>query len=152
MTISRVPLFYRGDFDEKITTNENEAVLNSDYHELMSNGPWGGVKTWTVRPGVHCVTGFGVANFTLVESDSGYILIDTGLNIGSGLEFLKYKREFGGRPIVAIIYSHNHYTGGARAIVEAFPQQKIEIYGHPCIEKHIFGLIEPGTLSHARER
>lgn len=143
------PLFYRGDMDDKTVTAENGARLNEDYNNLMLNGPWASVQMHRVRDGVYCLTGVYVANFTLVESDNGYILVDTGLNKYCALELLKYMREVTDKPVVAIIYSHNHYTGGARFIQEAFPDSNIPIYGHPGIHRNIFSEAEPGTLRHA---
>lgn len=149
ITENSKPLFYRGDLDHRITTADNGARVNQDYNDLMINGPWASVKMHRVREGVFCLTGVYVANFTLIESDNGYILVDTGLNKYCALELLKYMEEVTDKPVVAIIYSHNHYTGGARFIREAFPDRDIPIYGHPGIHRNIFSESEPSTLRHA---
>ena len=146
------PRFYRGEMDDQTGTAEHGAVLNQDYNRIMVEGPWGETKLHNVRKGVYCITGFYVANFTLVESDSGFILIDTGLNRGCAEELLRRKAEISDKPIVAIIYSHNHYTGGARTIIEAHPDRDIPIYAHPDTHDCTFGLVDPGTLRHAVER
>ncbi len=152
MTTAHTPLFYRGDLDDRAITGDHGAILNGDYHRLMTEGPWGKVQKWTVCSGVHCMTGFGVNNYTLIEGKTGYILIDTGLNIGCGLEVLRWKSEVGSKPVVAIIYSHNHYTAGTEAICAAHPDRTIPIYAHPGVNENMFGLIEPGTLQHALDR
>jgi alkyl sulfatase BDS1-like metallo-beta-lactamase superfamily hydrolase len=38
------------------------------------------------------------------------------------------------KPVVAIIYSHFHYTGGARAYAASNPNQELEVYGHPDVD------------------
>lgn len=128
------PLFYRGELDDQKTTAENGAILNRDYERFIKDGPWGQVKTWPVGERTHTITGYGLPNYTFVEGATGLILIDTGMNIGTGIELLNKKTEFSDKPIVAIIYTHSHYTGGSKGILEQHPG--IPIYGHPLLEKN----------------
>lgn len=132
--------FYRGGMDHKIVAADNGARVNSDFKSFITNGPWAQVKTQKVGPKIHTITGYGLSNYTFIEGEEGLILIDTGLNAGSGLEILKMKEAFSDKPISAIIYTHHHYTAGSRAIVSSFPERSIPIYGHPDIDKNLLGL------------
>lgn len=131
------PLFYRGDLDHKVVRADNGALLNEDYLRFIRDGSWGEVVCSEVRPGIHCLTGLGFANHTFIESENGYILFDTGTNYGSGVEMLKFKEQFSDKPIVAIIYSHHHYTQGAQAVLDAYPERNIPVYAHPLLEENL---------------
>ena len=131
------PLFYRGDLDDQVVTANNGAKVNRDYAAFMQNGIWSTEKTWRVHERVHTITGYGLPNYTFVEGDRGLILFDTGINKGMGQALLKKKQEFSSKPIVAIIYSHHHYTGGTGGILSAYPEQQIPIYGHPKLDENL---------------
>ncbi len=136
-SVADTPLFYRGDLDDQIVTVENGARVNRDYAAFMESGVWSAEKTWRVHDRVHTITGYGLPNYTFIEGDEGLILVDTGINKGMGQELLKKKREFSEKPIIAIIYSHHHYTGGAGGILDAYPDRDIPIYGHPRLDKNL---------------
>ena len=127
-------LFYRGDLDTQAFTADNGALVNRDYERFIEDGPWGQVKIWPVGERAHTITGYGLPNYTFIEGDTGLILIDTGMNIGTGIELLKKRKEFSHKAIIAIIYTHSHYTGGSKGVVEQYPG--IPIYGHPLLEKN----------------
>ena len=143
------PLFYRGDLDDQVTSADNGARVNAGYLAFVAEGPWAEVKTWEVTPRIHTITGYGMANHTFIEGESGLIMIDTGQNIGAGLEALKMKQAFSDKPIVAIIYTHFHYTRGTRGIVEAYPGVEIPIFGHPDVDQNLqemLSYLAPGRL------
>lgn len=143
------PLFYRGDLDEAVTTVDNGARVNRDYANFVKNGPWAKVKTWEVTERIHTITGYGLSNYTFIEGDTGLIMIDTGQNVGSGLEVLRMKQAFSDKPVVAIIYTHFHYTRGTKAIFQTYPVN-IPVYGHPDLDSNItdiFSYLSPGRLS-----
>lgn len=136
-TMTTSSLFYRGGLDQKVVTAENGAHVNADFKTFIAEGPWSEVKTWAVGDKIHTITGYGLSNYTFIEGETGLILVDTGLNSGSGLEILKMKEAFSDKPISAIIYTHHHYTGGSQAIVSSFPDRTIPIYGHPDVDKNL---------------
>lgn len=129
--------FYRGDLDAKVETADNGAKVNGDYLRFIRDGAWGEVAWSQVCPGVFTITGLGFNNHVFIESDNGLILFDTGTNIGTGREILRLKAEFSDRPVVAIIYSHHHYTQAAKPIIEAYPERDIPIYAHPQLEQNL---------------
>lgn len=136
--------FYRGGQDHRVTTAENGGKVNADYLDFIKNGSWGDIKCQPVCDGVHIVTGLGFANSTFIETDNGWVLFDTGTNLGAGKELLKFKDSFSDKPVVAIIFSHHHYTAGAAAIREAYPD--IPIYAHPLLEHNMRSYRSTGNL------
>lgn len=130
-------LFYRGDMDSKKVTAANGAIVNRDFKKAMLEGAYGQVKILTLREGVHTITGYANSNYTFIETQSGLIAVDTGSNIGQARAALAMIRELTDKPIVAIIYSHHHYTGGAGEYLRDSGQGKIPVFGHPEVEKNL---------------
>lgn len=69
---------------------------------------------------VYQIRGLDLANMTLIEGDTGVIVVDTLSAIESaraGLEL--YRQHRGARPVAAVIYTHTHgdHWGGARGVV-----------------------------------
>ena len=148
-TMDTPQLFYRGDLDAQIITADNGARVNRAYAAFVAGGPWAEVKTWEVTPRIHTITGYGIANYTFVEGESGLIMIDTGQNMGAGLEALKMKQAFSDKPVVAVIYSHHHYTRGTRAVAQSYPGIDMPIFGHPEVDenmKALFSYLAPGRF------
>ncbi len=131
--------FYRGGFDDQIVEAPNGAKVNAQYKKYLSEGAFGGTQVVEVRAGVWCVAGYALNNFTFVEGKTGLIAFDSGMNVGQGKEVLRLVQEKLNKPVVAIIYSHFHYTGGATAYAASNPDQKIEVYGHPDLESNLAG-------------
>jgi alkyl sulfatase BDS1-like metallo-beta-lactamase superfamily hydrolase len=127
-------LFYRGADDNKVVTTANGAKVNESYHKFINEGPWSKTKIHKVTDGVWTITGYSISNYTFIEGKSGLIGFDTGNSIGMGKTALEIIQKKVNKPISAIIYSHFHYTGGAKAYVASNPTKKIEIYGHPDVK------------------
>lgn len=73
-----------------------------------------------VVPGVYQVRGFDIANMTLIEGDSGVIVVDTLTSIeGARTAMELYFRHRGPRPVAAVIFTHTHtdHWGGARGVL-----------------------------------
>jgi alkyl sulfatase BDS1-like metallo-beta-lactamase superfamily hydrolase len=99
-----------------------------------------------VRDGVHTIVGYSLSNYTFIEGETGLIAFDTGNNMGMARETLRMIREVSDKPIVAIIYSHHHYTGGARAYVEEGGDKDVKVFGHPDVDANMLsssGLLGP---------
>ena len=66
------------------------------------------------------VRGFDLANMTIIESNTGIILIDPLTSIESAKAALSlYSKSRGEKPVRAVIYSHNHmdHFGGGAGVV-----------------------------------
>ncbi|WOH83918.1 alkyl sulfatase dimerization domain-containing protein [Bradyrhizobium sp. BEA-2-5] len=74
-----------------------------------------------VVPGVYQVRGLDIANMTLIEGDSGVIVVDTLTSIeGARAALDLYFKHRGTRPVAAIIFTHTHtdHWGGARGVLD----------------------------------
>ena len=74
-----------------------------------------------VVPGVYQVRGLDIANMTLIEGDSGVIVVDTLTSIeGARAAMALYFQHRGKRPVVAVIFTHTHtdHWGGARGVLD----------------------------------
>ncbi|MDI9916062.1 alkyl sulfatase dimerization domain-containing protein [Rhodococcus sp. IEGM 1379] len=73
-----------------------------------------------VIDGIYQVRGFDISNMTVIEGDSGYVIVDplTSSECAAAAMNLVYQ-ELGRRPIKAIIYTHSHvdHFGGVKGIV-----------------------------------
>src|SRR5712671_4966213 len=74
-----------------------------------------------VVPGVYQVRGLDIANMTLIEADTGVIVVDTLTSIeGARAAMELYFRHRGRRPVAAVIFTHTHtdHWGGARGVLD----------------------------------
>jgi alkyl sulfatase BDS1-like metallo-beta-lactamase superfamily hydrolase len=65
--------------------------------------------------------GFDISNMTVIEGDSGLIIIDplTTAEVARAA-LAHYRAHRGGRPVVAVIYTHSHvdHYGGVRGVID----------------------------------
>ena len=100
---------------------------------------------------VYIISGLSLVNCIFIEGETGLIVFDTGNIIGQGKEMLAKVREVSDKPIKAVMYSHHHYTGGAKVFVEDNPNESCAIYGHPKLEANRKGsLLEFGRMQALR--
>ncbi len=97
------------DFDSIHPSLQRQAFLNMGYglYEVVPDR-------------IYQVRGFGLANMTLVKSDTGWILFDVLLTRETAAAALAFANaQLGERPVVAVIYSHSHvdHFGGIRGVV-----------------------------------
>jgi alkyl sulfatase BDS1-like metallo-beta-lactamase superfamily hydrolase len=75
-----------------------------------------------VTDGIYQIRGYDIANLTLVEGVSGWIVIDTLLTQEMARAGLKLAMEHlrSTKPVVAVIYTHSHadHYGGVRGVVD----------------------------------
>ncbi len=74
-----------------------------------------------VVPGVYQVRGLDIANMTLIEGDTGVIVVDTLTSIeGARAAMDLYFQHRGTRKVAAIIFTHTHtdHWGGARGVLD----------------------------------
>src|ERR1700682_3781022 len=74
-----------------------------------------------VVPGVYQVRGLDIANMTLIEGDSGVIVLDTLTSIeGARAAMELYFQHRGKKPVSAVIFSHIHtdHWGGASGVLD----------------------------------
>jgi alkyl sulfatase BDS1-like metallo-beta-lactamase superfamily hydrolase len=76
---------------------------------------------YEVADGIYQVRGLDLSNMTLVEGDSGVIVIDPLLSVECAAAGLKlYRDQRGERPVMAVIYTHSHadHFGGVRGVTD----------------------------------
>jgi linear primary-alkylsulfatase len=74
-----------------------------------------------VVPGVYQVRGLDIANMTLIEGDSGVIVVDTLTSIEGARAALElYFTHRGRKPVAAVVFTHTHtdHWGGARGVLD----------------------------------
>jgi len=73
-----------------------------------------------VTDGIYQVRGLDLSNMTMVEGDSGVIVIDPLISTETAAAALAlYHRHRGDRPVTGVIYTHSHgdHFGGVRGVV-----------------------------------
>ncbi|MDE2578898.1 MAG: MBL fold metallo-hydrolase [Hyphomicrobiales bacterium] len=76
---------------------------------------------FTIHPRIHQVRGHDISNMTLIEGDTGWILIDPLTSVETASASLKLANDkLGARPVKAVIYTHSHadHFGGVRGVVD----------------------------------
>jgi alkyl sulfatase BDS1-like metallo-beta-lactamase superfamily hydrolase len=74
-----------------------------------------------VVPGVYQIRGLDIANMTLIEADTGVVVVDTLTSIeGARAAMELYYKHRGRRPVTAVIFTHTHtdHWGGARGVLD----------------------------------
>jgi alkyl sulfatase BDS1-like metallo-beta-lactamase superfamily hydrolase len=87
---------------------------------------------YKVSEGVYQLRGFDLANMSIIEGDTGWIVVDPLTNIATAAQALAFARKhLGERPIKAIIFTHSHvdHFGGALGVMSAdeAAQKQVEI-------------------------
>ncbi|GGN85168.1 alkyl/aryl-sulfatase [Nocardia rhizosphaerihabitans] len=75
---------------------------------------------YKVVDGIYQIRGFDISNMTIVEGDTGIIVIDPLISAecaAAGLQL--YREERGDRPVAAVIYTHSHgdHFGGVDGVL-----------------------------------
>ncbi len=76
-------------------------------------------KIVKVTDNVYTAVGFHGANTSMIVGTDGVIIVDTLRGPASAANALKAFREYSGKPVKAILYTHSHgdHIGGASAFV-----------------------------------
>jgi linear primary-alkylsulfatase len=75
-----------------------------------------------VTEGIYQLRGIELSNMTLVEGDTGVIVIDPAVSAEvSAAGLALYRKHRGDRPVTAVIYTHSHidHFGGVLGVVDA---------------------------------
>src|SRR5947207_13584534 len=144
--LNALPFSDTADFDDAsrgfLGTLENARIVNAQGRVVWSLEPYGFLADETapatvnpslwrqsrlnmnhglfeVVPGVYQVRGFDIANMTLIEGDTGVIVVDTLTSIeGARAAMQLYFQHRGKRQVSAVIFTHTHthHWGGARGV------------------------------------
>ncbi len=94
-------------------------VNPSLWRHAILNKPSGLFK---VAEGIHQLRGFDIANMTLIEGKTGWIVVDPLTARETGAAAIAFARKhLGDKPVSAVIYTHSHvdHFGGVLGVVSA---------------------------------
>jgi alkyl sulfatase BDS1-like metallo-beta-lactamase superfamily hydrolase len=147
-TLKALPFSDTGDFDDAsrgfLGTLEHARIASTQGRVVWSLEPYGFLSDekapatvdpslwrqsrlnmnhglFEVVPGVYQVRGLDIANMTLIEADTGVIVVDTLTSIeGARAAMELYFQHRGKRPVAAVIFTHTHtdHWGGARGVLD----------------------------------
>ena len=85
-----------------------------------------------VRDGVYQLRGYDISNMTIIEGQTGWIVVDPLTSKETAARAIAFARQhLGNKPIVAVIFTHSHvdHFGGVLGIVtaEQARQQKLRV-------------------------
>ena len=90
---------------------------------------------------IYQLRGMDISNMTIVEGDTGLIVIDPMISVECarvGLDL--YRAHRGDRPVVAVIYTHSHvdHYGGVRAVIsdEDVQAGRVRVYAPDGFLRH----------------
>lgn len=109
------------DFDaNRFVEGQAPATVNpSLWRHAMLNAQIGLFK---VRDGIYQLRGFDIANMTLIDGQTGWIVVDPLTSRESAAAALAFAREhLGNKPVTAIIFTHDHadHFGGVLGITSS---------------------------------
>lgn len=143
----------------ELITAPNGAVINAYTPERLAAVHPSTPQVVEVAEGIWQLAGMSINWPVVIEGDEGLIIYDTGDNLEEGRHFAAEVAKLSDKPVVAIIYSHAHYTMGASAFTEG--GDDLEVIGHPMINRNItqggglgtyFPEITPLQLARATEQ
>ncbi len=119
-------LFIKERTPEESWNIKNYEFLEEDWEPTVNPSLWRQAKLnyynglFKVIDRVYQVRTYDLSNITIIEGDSGLIIIDpliSGENAKAAMEL--YYKEIGEKPVVAVIYSHSHidHYGGVKGVI-----------------------------------
>ncbi|MGW8887481.1 alkyl/aryl-sulfatase [Streptomyces sp. NPDC055749] len=120
------PCVVRNEAGRVVWDNDRWDFLNKDEcPDTVHPSLWrqSGINTaqglFEVIPGIYQVRGLDVSNMTIIEGDTGLVVIDPLMSkevSAAGMEL--YRRNRGERPVHAVIYTHSHgdHFGGVLGV------------------------------------
>jgi alkyl sulfatase BDS1-like metallo-beta-lactamase superfamily hydrolase len=103
------------------------SVHPSLWRQAKLNGAHG---LFEVVPGIHQVRGYDIANLTLIEGASGWIVVDTLTSQETATAAMALaRRHLGDRPVVAVVFTHSHvdHFAGIDAVLPADPAARARV-------------------------
>ena len=88
------------------------------------------VGLFKVRDGIWQLRGFDLANITLIQGKTGWIVVDTGTAQETAAFALAFARQhLGNQPVSAVVFTHSHidHFGGALGVISAQEAQQRKV-------------------------
>lgn len=80
------------------------------------------VGLFAVVPGIWQLRGFDLANITLIEGRTGWIVVDTATSRETAAAAMAFaRRHLGDRPVTGVVFTHSHvdHFGGVLGVISA---------------------------------
>ncbi len=110
-----------------VTGEAPDSVNPSLWRQAKLNGIHG---LFEVTPGIHQVRGYDIANLTLIEGETGWIVVDPLTAAETSAAALDLaRRHLGDRKVSAVIFTHSHidHFGGIQGVMPADPAERAKI-------------------------
>jgi len=101
------------------------------------------IGLFKVRDGIWQLRGFDLANITLIEGKTGWIVVDTLTARETAAAAMAFARQhLGDKPVSAVIFTHSHvdHFGGALGVI---PAEEVKARGVPVVAP--VGFMEEAT-------
>ncbi|MCL6259846.1 MBL fold metallo-hydrolase [Aquiflexum sp. TKW24L] len=133
---------YMGQEEVQLFTAPNGAVADAGFAKILQLiYPQPTIEK--TAEGIWVIGGYSIANFVVIETDEGLIVIDTGDSEEEGKIIREVIREnISKKPIIAAIYTHSHYCLGTGALVDD-PKTAI-IIGHKKLNETVQTALNAG--------
>jgi len=92
--------------------------------------------------GIYVLGGYSLAPITVIETDDGLILFDTGDTKHDGEVFKEVIATFSDKPVKAVIYGHSHTAIGTGVLTNG--KSDLPIIGHPDLNDVVLGNLGNG--------
>jgi alkyl sulfatase BDS1-like metallo-beta-lactamase superfamily hydrolase len=118
---------------------------------LMENRKLVEPQALRIRDDLYSLMGLSICNMHLVIGPEGLIVIDTGRSTADGEQILAYADELSDKPVVAVIYTHSHYTKGTSPILERYPDAAVVAH-HKVHRNTVHSMSGPRRFTQRRGR
>ena len=88
------------------------------------------IGLFKVADGIHQLRGFDLANMTLIDGKTGWIVVDTLTTRETAAAALAFARRYlGDKPVSAVVFTHSHadHFGGVLGVVPADPAARARL-------------------------
>ncbi len=96
----------------------NGAIANKRILDVADKVGWLEPTIEQPAEGIWVLGGYGLAPMSIIDTDEGLIVFDTGDTKHDGELFLESIRTFSDKPVKVIIYGHSHTVFGAGFLAE----------------------------------
>ncbi|GAA4893680.1 hypothetical protein GCM10023333_28560 [Ferrimonas pelagia] len=116
--------YYSGERATKVSPYNGALVSDVMYESIVTdeenlgNYPPNVVTHHLVADGVHTFNVGGILNVHVVETDNGIVVYDTAKDLKEGKIVYDALRKVTDKPVLAIMYSHEHYVGGTQVFFD----------------------------------
>lgn len=113
----------------KIGKADNGGVANQT---LLDHSKQFSKQILNPEEGVYSLIGYGLSNINIIDAPEGLIVFDTGETVAQAQEHIAVIKRISNRPVKAIVYTHFHYTGGAKAYFDEYGND-IKVWGNELV-------------------